>query len=102
MAEPYTPTIKRVEDMYSWAVAWNASPELDERPDLVDLATRQRAEFRRSLAAHDRAVLEAFAARIDEWDALTFGDARQVLEAVIDAARAGAQALPVSEEAGRG
>lgn len=51
----YTPTIARIEDMYSWAVAWIAEPP-SERPDLAVLQENQRAEFRRALAAHDAEV----------------------------------------------
>lgn len=66
-----TPTMKRVEDMYSWAVAWNASPDPDDRADLVALAERQRAEFRRWLAEHDRQVaaevLEGWGDYFEHW-----------------------------------
>jgi len=53
MSDDYTPTMERVEDLYAWAVAWNASPDPGLRADLVALAERQRAEFQRALAARD-------------------------------------------------
>lgn len=51
----YTPSMERITDMYSWSVAWDASTH-DDRPDLAALQVRQRAEFNRALAAHDREV----------------------------------------------
>lgn len=51
----YTPSMERIADMYSWSVAWDASTH-DDRPDLAALQVRQRAEFARALAAHDRQV----------------------------------------------
>ena len=55
-----SPSMERVEDLYSWAVAWNAQPDPDHRADLVALAERQRAEFQRALAEHDRQVLDGY------------------------------------------
>lgn len=57
-ADEYTPTMARVEDLYSWAVAWKAYPPI-ERPDLAVSQESQRAEFRRALAAHDAEVARA-------------------------------------------
>ncbi len=53
MSNEYTPSMDRIADLFSWAVAWDASTH-DDRPDLAALQVRQRAEFTRALAAHDR------------------------------------------------
>lgn len=70
----YTPSIARIEDMYSWAVAWKADPP-SERPDLAVLQENQRAEFRRALAAHDAEVAaKALKSVIDKVDLEAIAD----------------------------
>ena len=58
MSDDDTPTMQRIEDMYSWAVHWDAAPELKDKPHMIELAQTLRAEFRRALAKHDRQVAE--------------------------------------------
>ena len=53
----YTPSMERVEDLFAWAVAWDASKH-EDRPDLAKLQVQQRAEFQRALAAHDAVIRE--------------------------------------------
>lgn len=48
-------SIERIENLYSWATAWNTEPD---RPDLIALATRQREEFRAAIAEVIRAARE--------------------------------------------
>ncbi|MHB9005055.1 MAG: hypothetical protein ACYC6C_13545 [Coriobacteriia bacterium] len=86
----YTPTTERVEHTYVTGM----------RQAFIASAGEHRQEFQRWLAEHDRKVLEAFAARVDDWDPLTFDDARQTLAAVIDAARAADPNSDVSERSG--
>jgi len=53
----YTPSFERVRDVYSWAYAWRTRDNVDEgESDLSGLRESNRAEFDRSLAAHDAAV----------------------------------------------
>ena len=58
MSDDHTPTMQRIEDMYSWAVHWDAAPELKDKPHMIELAQTLRAEFCRALAKHDRQVAE--------------------------------------------
>jgi len=57
MTAEYTPTTKRVRDLFTWAYAWRTAdyPE-DGDVDLSVLRARNRAEFDRWLAGHDREV----------------------------------------------
>jgi hypothetical protein len=60
--EPYTPSMERIEDMYSCAYAWRTrdgeTEDGEPETDLSKLRNLQRAEFRCALAAHDREVAE--------------------------------------------
>lgn len=49
-------TDRRVEDLYAWAIAWDAEPVGEHAQRLQEDA---RYEFREWLAGHDREVAEA-------------------------------------------
>ena len=61
----HTLSMERMRDLYSWAYAWRSKDSArDGEADLSGLRDSNRAEFDRSLAAHD-AALEA-AVRADQ------------------------------------
>jgi hypothetical protein len=65
-----TPSMERIEDMYSWAYAWRTrdgeTEDSEPETDLSELRGSQRAEFRRALAAHDAGIVRATAERCAE------------------------------------
>ncbi|UFU03463.1 hypothetical protein LQF12_02295 [Ruania suaedae] len=64
------PTTERIEDLYSYATAWESEPE---DPHVRQMQANARAEFRHWLAAHDERVRHAERKRLHAGEEVKLG-----------------------------